>query len=111
MIPETIGVVGAGTMGAGIAQLAAQTGARTLIYDPQPPAGTSVPDLVRDPIRTPPGAIRYPIAELEPWQVLVDSAVHLAEEVNRLAGEKLAPQTPARPRAGWLRRHLIDRWR
>ncbi|HEX6390764.1 MAG TPA: 3-hydroxyacyl-CoA dehydrogenase NAD-binding domain-containing protein, partial [Solirubrobacteraceae bacterium] len=38
MTPETIGVVGAGTMGAGIAQLAAQTGARTLVYDPQPGA-------------------------------------------------------------------------
>jgi 3-hydroxybutyryl-CoA dehydrogenase len=29
----TIGVVGAGTMGAGIAQLAAQSGARTLVFD------------------------------------------------------------------------------
>ena len=33
-LPETIGVIGAGTMGAGIAQLAAQTGARTLLHDP-----------------------------------------------------------------------------
>jgi 3-hydroxybutyryl-CoA dehydrogenase len=33
-----IGVVGAGTMGAGIAQLAAATGARTLLHDPQPEA-------------------------------------------------------------------------
>ncbi|HEY6759549.1 MAG TPA: 3-hydroxyacyl-CoA dehydrogenase NAD-binding domain-containing protein [Baekduia sp.] len=32
--PRTIGVVGAGTMGSGIAQLAAQGGARTLLYDP-----------------------------------------------------------------------------
>jgi 3-hydroxybutyryl-CoA dehydrogenase len=32
--PEVIGVVGAGTMGAGIAQLAAATGARTLLHDP-----------------------------------------------------------------------------
>jgi 3-hydroxybutyryl-CoA dehydrogenase len=31
---RVIGVVGAGTMGAGIAQLAAQTGARTLLHDP-----------------------------------------------------------------------------
>jgi 3-hydroxybutyryl-CoA dehydrogenase len=31
---STIGVVGAGTMGSGIAQLAAQSGARTLLYDP-----------------------------------------------------------------------------
>jgi 3-hydroxybutyryl-CoA dehydrogenase len=32
--PETIGVVGAGTMGAGIAQLACVAGARTLLHDP-----------------------------------------------------------------------------
>jgi 3-hydroxybutyryl-CoA dehydrogenase len=31
--PKVIGVVGAGTMGSGIAQLAAQSGARTLLYD------------------------------------------------------------------------------
>ncbi len=33
-LPETIGVIGAGTMGAGIAQLAARTGVRTLLHDP-----------------------------------------------------------------------------
>jgi 3-hydroxybutyryl-CoA dehydrogenase len=32
--PEVIGVVGAGTMGAGIAQLACLAGARTLLHDP-----------------------------------------------------------------------------
>jgi 3-hydroxybutyryl-CoA dehydrogenase len=32
--PEVIGVAGAGTMGAGIAQLACQSGARTLLHDP-----------------------------------------------------------------------------
>jgi 3-hydroxybutyryl-CoA dehydrogenase len=32
--PQVIGVVGAGTMGSGIAQLAAQSGARTLVFDP-----------------------------------------------------------------------------
>ncbi|WCB95523.1 3-hydroxyadipyl-CoA dehydrogenase [Baekduia alba] len=32
--PQVIGVVGAGTMGSGIAQLAAQSGARTVVYDP-----------------------------------------------------------------------------
>jgi 3-hydroxybutyryl-CoA dehydrogenase len=37
-IPNTIGVIGAGTMGAGIAQLAAQAGARTLLHDPIPQA-------------------------------------------------------------------------
>jgi 3-hydroxybutyryl-CoA dehydrogenase len=34
----TIGVVGAGTMGAGIAQLACLAGARTLLHDPDPDA-------------------------------------------------------------------------
>ena len=32
--PAVVGVLGAGTMGAGIAQLAAQAGARTLVHDP-----------------------------------------------------------------------------
>ncbi len=36
--PRTIGVVGAGTMGAGIAQLACLSGARTLLHDPVPEA-------------------------------------------------------------------------
>jgi 3-hydroxybutyryl-CoA dehydrogenase len=38
LVPRVIGVVGAGTMGAGIAQLAAQAGARTLLYDALPDA-------------------------------------------------------------------------
>src|SRR4051812_31457092 len=32
--PDVVGVVGAGTMGSGIAQLASQAGARTLVFDP-----------------------------------------------------------------------------
>jgi 3-hydroxybutyryl-CoA dehydrogenase len=36
--PATIGVAGAGTMGAGIAQLACLSGARTLLHDPVPAA-------------------------------------------------------------------------
>jgi 3-hydroxybutyryl-CoA dehydrogenase len=35
---KVIGVLGAGTMGSGIAQLAAQSGARTLLFDPDPAA-------------------------------------------------------------------------
>src|SRR5271169_1836646 len=35
---QVIGVLGAGTMGNGIAQLAARSGARTLLYDPFPEA-------------------------------------------------------------------------
>jgi 3-hydroxybutyryl-CoA dehydrogenase len=37
-IPAIIGVAGAGTMGAGIAQLACAAGARTLLHDPDPAA-------------------------------------------------------------------------
>jgi 3-hydroxybutyryl-CoA dehydrogenase len=37
-LPAVIAVIGAGLMGAGIAQLAAQTGARTLLHDPIPEA-------------------------------------------------------------------------
>ncbi|HVP03642.1 MAG TPA: 3-hydroxyacyl-CoA dehydrogenase NAD-binding domain-containing protein [Solirubrobacteraceae bacterium] len=37
-LPAVIGVAGAGTMGAGIAQLACTMGARTLLYDPVPGA-------------------------------------------------------------------------
>src|SRR5437764_8477664 len=36
--PQVIGVAGAGTMGAGIAQLACLAGARTLLHDPMPEA-------------------------------------------------------------------------
>jgi 3-hydroxybutyryl-CoA dehydrogenase len=37
-VPSVIGVLGAGTMGSGIAQLAARAGAQTLLHDPLPEA-------------------------------------------------------------------------
>ncbi len=46
--PQVIGVVGAGTMGAGIAQLAAATGARTLLHDPAPDALQRGLEMARD---------------------------------------------------------------
>ncbi|HVE67864.1 MAG TPA: 3-hydroxyacyl-CoA dehydrogenase NAD-binding domain-containing protein [Solirubrobacteraceae bacterium] len=45
--PDAIGVVGAGTMGAGIAQLACQAGCRTLLWDPDPAALRSGVERVR----------------------------------------------------------------
>jgi 3-hydroxybutyryl-CoA dehydrogenase len=45
--PDVIGVIGAGTMGAGIAQLACQAGARTLLHDPFPEALARGADAVR----------------------------------------------------------------
>jgi 3-hydroxybutyryl-CoA dehydrogenase len=47
-LPDVIGVVGAGTMGAGIAQLAAATGARTLVHDPNPTALRRGAEAARD---------------------------------------------------------------
>ncbi|HXS43292.1 MAG TPA: 3-hydroxyacyl-CoA dehydrogenase NAD-binding domain-containing protein, partial [Solirubrobacteraceae bacterium] len=47
-LPDVIGVVGAGTMGAGIAQLAAATGARTLVHDPDPTALQRGAEAARD---------------------------------------------------------------
>jgi 3-hydroxybutyryl-CoA dehydrogenase len=45
--PGCIGVVGAGTMGSGIAQLACQSGARTLLHDPFPEALERGQELIR----------------------------------------------------------------
>jgi 3-hydroxybutyryl-CoA dehydrogenase len=45
--PATVGVCGAGTMGAGIAQLACQSGATTLLHDPDPAALARGADRVR----------------------------------------------------------------
>jgi 3-hydroxybutyryl-CoA dehydrogenase len=48
---RTIGVCGAGTMGAGIAQLACQSGARTLLYDPVPEALASASERIGKALR------------------------------------------------------------
>ena len=46
-----IGVLGAGTMGSGIAQLAARSGARTLLHDPLPAALQRGLERARDGLR------------------------------------------------------------
>src|SRR5258708_9487241 len=46
-----IGVVGAGTMGAGIAQLACRSGAQTLLYDPVAAARESAVERIADGLR------------------------------------------------------------
>ncbi|MCW3015755.1 MAG: 3-hydroxybutyryl-CoA dehydrogenase [Solirubrobacterales bacterium] len=46
-VPNVVGVLGAGIMGSGIAQLAAQAGARTLLYDPVPGAAEGGRDRIR----------------------------------------------------------------
>ncbi|MGZ6643035.1 MAG: 3-hydroxyacyl-CoA dehydrogenase NAD-binding domain-containing protein [Solirubrobacteraceae bacterium] len=47
-VPAVIGVIGAGTMGAGIAQLAAATGATTLLHDPDEVAVKRGMDAIAD---------------------------------------------------------------
>ncbi|MEO8230075.1 MAG: 3-hydroxyacyl-CoA dehydrogenase NAD-binding domain-containing protein [Chloroflexota bacterium] len=49
-IARVIGVVGAGTMGAGIAQLALEAGLRVLIHDPDPAAVRRAGDRIEDGI-------------------------------------------------------------
>ncbi|MGN6170699.1 MAG: 3-hydroxyacyl-CoA dehydrogenase NAD-binding domain-containing protein [Solirubrobacteraceae bacterium] len=49
--PAVIGIAGAGTMGAGIAELACLSGARTLLHDPQPEALASGVDRIRRDLR------------------------------------------------------------
>src|SRR5690242_20109798 len=51
MAPAVIGVAGAGTMGAGIAQLACLSGARTLLHDPQPEALASGVERIKRDLR------------------------------------------------------------
>jgi 3-hydroxybutyryl-CoA dehydrogenase len=47
-VPEQLGVVGAGTMGAGIAQLGCAAGMRTILHDPVPEALDRGADRVRE---------------------------------------------------------------
>jgi 3-hydroxybutyryl-CoA dehydrogenase len=49
--PRVIGVAGAGTMGAGIAQLACRAGARTLLHDPDPAALGRGLERIRDQLQ------------------------------------------------------------
>lgn len=47
------------------------------------------PRLVRDPVKTSSGEQRYAVRPLEPWSILADNAEHLANEVHRLARDRL----------------------
>ncbi|HEX5922901.1 MAG TPA: 3-hydroxyacyl-CoA dehydrogenase NAD-binding domain-containing protein [Baekduia sp.] len=79
--PQVIGVVGAGTMGSGIAQLGAQSGVRTLLFDPA--EGAAVAGVER---------ARAGIAKLVEKGVLTDDGAEIGarlEVVDTL--EELAP--------------------
>ena len=79
--PKTIGVAGAGTMGAGIAQLACLSGARTLLHDPAPEALTRGIESIKRHLdrgvergRLDPAAADQAAARLEPAAELSDLA-------------------------------------
>jgi 3-hydroxybutyryl-CoA dehydrogenase len=88
--PATIGVAGAGTMGAGIAQLAALAGARTLVHDPAPGTAERAREAIRIELargaergridaglaRTAAGRVEVAAAEadLEPCGLVIEAA-------------------------------------
>ncbi len=81
-VPEPIGVVGAGTMGLGIAQLAAQAGARTLLYDPLPGPLAAARDRIA-------AALERPVAKGRVSAQAAEAMVGRIETVDAL--DALAP--------------------
>jgi 3-hydroxybutyryl-CoA dehydrogenase len=99
--PRTVGVVGAGTMGAGIAQLAAQSGIQTVLHDPVPGAlERGVTRIERAWSRRPVEGARerlHPagaLEELEGCELIVEAAPERLELKGELLGE-LAARTDA----------------
>jgi 3-hydroxybutyryl-CoA dehydrogenase len=102
-VPNTIGVAGAGTMGAGIAQLGCLAGARTLLHDPIPEAlGRGIEQIRRHLAR---GAER--------GRYSPEEAAEAAERLERApALEDLAPcelVVEAAPERLELKRELFTR--
>jgi 3-hydroxybutyryl-CoA dehydrogenase len=83
---ERVGVVGAGTMGAGIAQLACLGGLETWLHDPVPEALASGRARVVDGLAK--GAGRGMWSEAE--AAAAEERLHLADGVDELAGCQLA---------------------
>ena len=87
-VPGVIGVAGAGTMGAGIAQLAANAGARTLLFDPQPGAAErgreKIAHRLADDARL---EVVASLAELAPCGLVVEAAPERLELKRELFAE------------------------
>jgi 3-hydroxybutyryl-CoA dehydrogenase len=95
--PRTLGVVGAGTMGAGIAQLGAGAGMRTLLHDPIPQALDKGVERARGGLR------KWAERGREVDERLLDTASSL-EELS--ACELVIEAAPERPD---LKRELFER--
>jgi 3-hydroxybutyryl-CoA dehydrogenase len=92
---RVIGVIGAGTMGAGIAQLAARSGARTILHDPLPDALERGAQYARDGLAKEAAKGRLSAAEADAAAALIEPVDDLAafadcELVIEAAPERLA---------------------
>ncbi len=101
MVPEVIGVIGAGTMGAGIAQLAARAGARTLLYDADPAAAGRALEQIRARLERDVARGRLDMEGARTLQRRLEPAAELAE----LAGAGLVIE--AAPESLALKRELF----
>jgi 3-hydroxybutyryl-CoA dehydrogenase len=77
--PQTIGVLGAGTMGAGIAQVACIAGARTLLYDPAPDALARGAEQIRAQLARGVDRGRLTAAEAEAASKRLEPVVNLSD--------------------------------
>lgn len=103
MLPERLAVVGAGTMGAGIAQLGALAGIETVVHDPAPGALASGLERTRANLAKGAERGRWTAAD-------ADSAaarLHAAEAIDGLAGCDFAIE--AAPERLDLKRELFER--
>ena len=100
---ERIGVAGAGTMGAGIAQLAALAGYETLLHDPEPNALERGIDRLRADLARGVDRGRWTAADAEAATALVSAAPKLVD----LAGCDLVVE--AAPESLALKRELFRR--
>jgi 3-hydroxybutyryl-CoA dehydrogenase len=92
---QIIGVIGAGTMGAGIAQLAARSGARTILHDPLPEALERGTQYARDGLAKEAAKGRLSAAEADAAAVRLEPVADLesfapCELVIEAAPERLA---------------------
>ncbi|HEX5146308.1 MAG TPA: 3-hydroxyacyl-CoA dehydrogenase NAD-binding domain-containing protein [Conexibacter sp.] len=101
--PQTVGVVGAGTMGGGIAQLACLAGARTLLHDPVPEALARGADALRANLAK--GAERGRWSEAD--AAAAAARLELAETLDALAPCELVIE--AAPERLELKRELYAR--
>jgi 3-hydroxybutyryl-CoA dehydrogenase len=99
--PERLGVVGAGTMGAGIAQLGCLAGMETVLHDPLPEALAAGAERLREGLRKGAERGRWSEAEAE----AAAARLHTSATLDGLAGCGLAIE--AAPERADLKRELF----